>query len=168
MFNAKQWSRSGRGIPRRHTCPTKARRTTRSVATGAIIAASLLGAATSSAMADTSSLRLGCYVDSARVDVLQADSCVAEYPARQYTIVFEVLGRSGAAYTYNWHTSGTTPVQGCTSTYYGCTVSVRPFATWSRTVSVDVTELATGASKTVTAVAQGDPVCAWNGGLVWC
>lgn len=158
MFNANQ-------------SPRSRRLTTRIVATGAVIAASLLGVATSSAMADTSTLRLGCYVDSSQFDVLQADLCDAQEPALQYTVVFEVLGRSGGAYTYNWHRKGvSTVLSGCTSAAYHCIISVRPgwAVQWSRTVSVDVTELATGATKTVTAVANGEPVCTSGLRLVWC
>jgi len=129
-----------------------------------VLAASLLGVATPSAVADTSALGLGCFVDTWQIDVVQADQCFAGEPALQYTVQFEVLGRSAGGYTYNWDTTGSTVAGGCASSSYYCFITVRPNGhPWSRTVSAVVTEAATGASKVVTAVAEGEPVCgAWE------
>ena len=169
MFNIERSSRGERDFfrPRRPT--TIARLTKRIVATSAIIAASLLGAVTSSAVADTSALKLGCYVDSRQFDVVQADYCFSPEPRTSYTVRFEVMGRSaGVAYAYSWNTSGSTVVYGCTASSFDCGIRVDSRFGWSRTVSVHVTEVATGASKTVTALAEGETVCGAPGSLYWC
>jgi hypothetical protein len=152
--------------------PTKGslmKRLTRTImATGAIMAAVVLAAATPNAVADTSTLRLGCLVDSSALDKLTPDHCVARFPARQYTVYYEVLGYS-PGYTYNWHTNGSTVSFGCTPSSAACALDQRAAGhDWSLTTSVDVTELATGSTKTVTATAEGAAVCWFVHGFVWC
>src|SRR4051794_29577355 len=128
-------------------------RTKHILASGAVIAASVLGVATQSAAADTSTLQLGCFVDTPALDFVQPDHCGARLAAARYSVYFEVLGRSGGGYSYQWQTSGLSvvPLSGCTSSAPTCSVSVRPRGDATLTASVVVTELATGASKTVTA-----------------
>jgi len=138
------------------------------VATGAIIVATMFGAAATSAVADTSALGLGCFVDSPAYDTVTPDYCVASHPAPSYTVYFEVLGRSGGGYAYAWSTSGFSIASGCTSSSPHCSVRVGSRGDWSRTMSVNVTELATGSSKTVTAVAEGAAVCGSWKGWVYC
>jgi hypothetical protein len=143
------------------------------VATGAIIAASLLAVAAPSAIADTSTLGMGCYVDSSRLDMLRADYCGASEPATQHTVWFEVTGRSAGGYAYNWSSASaepTTIVSGCTPSSRYCVFKIGSRRDWSLTTSAVVTESATGASKTVTAVAEGMAVCGgWRGvPLHWC
>ena len=143
------------------------------LASGAVMAVSLLGVATPSAVADTSTLHIGCFVDSWRLDDLQDTYCEAQDPALGYRVHFEVLGRSAGAYSYSWGTSRyratTTIVGGCTSSFHYCTLDVRNSrgSYWEVTWSPVVTELATGASKTVTGVAAGQDVCQqwyWDNG----
>jgi hypothetical protein len=145
------------------------KRLTRTVAaTGAVIGV-LLAAATPSAFADISNLRLGCFVDSPALDTLTPDHCQATVPARQNTIYYEVLGDSLGSYTYSWHTAGFIVSFGCTPSSVGCAVLERPAGgDWSRTMSVDVTDPATGSAKTVSATAEGFAVCSLGGRLVWC
>jgi hypothetical protein len=142
------------------------RLTKKRLAAVAVISASLLGAAAPSAIADTSTLRLGCFVDSSALDSVTADRCAASEVASQYTVVFEVMGLSGSGYSFDWGTSGFTiaPFGGCTSSFFSCSVIVRARGHTTRTMSVVVTELATGASKRVTATAEFFAVC----GRVFC
>lgn len=137
------------------------KRLMKTLTAGAVIAASLLGAATPSALADTSSLHLGCFVDSPALDVVTSGSCAARHAASQYTVYFEVLGRSGTGYTFNWRSAGLqiTPTAGCTSSSPICMATVHPGGDTTLTTSVVVTEIATGASKTVTAHADFFSVC---------
>lgn len=137
------------------------KRLTKTLATGAVIAASVFGAATPSALADTSALHLGCFVDSPALDVVTSGRCAARHAASQYTVYFEVLDRSATGYTFNWRSTGLpiVPTAGCTSSSPICMGTVRPAGDSSLTTTVVVTEIATGESKTVTARADFFSVC---------
>jgi hypothetical protein len=136
------------------------RLTKNGMAGGAVILTALFAIATPTATADTSALRLGCFVDSPNLDTVKEDHCVASHPASSYKVYFEVRNRSAGGYSYQWRKTGLPVSGGCTASSHSCSlVVVKPKGESTLTMWVVVTELATGASKTVTADAEFFAVC---------
>lgn len=107
---------------------------------------------------DVSGAQMACYVDTYAYDQMETDYCASVWtPGRATnptTAVFNVVGLPAGTYSYRWRNVETGAWLNCTQS--SCTTSI---ATETRgdgqaILEATVTDTATGASRTVSAVAE--------------
>lgn len=119
----------------------------------ALLLGSTVGYAPAAQAGDVSNASLACYVDTTAFDQLTSGSCFSGWTPSQpdpSVAYFEVVGLTPGSYTFAWSASQ------CSSTSNWCTRPIRKDTSGGQpvTLSVTVTDNATGASKTVQATAE--------------
>lgn len=131
-----------------------------SLAVSSLIALGLMAHAGTAQAGDVSNARLACYVDTYAYDQLSADYCASAWTpstANNPTVAyFEVIGLPAGSYSYTWKDLKTGQTGVCSSTNKWCTRSIRIIAARDGTaeVQVIVRDNQTGATKTVSALAE--------------
>lgn len=99
--------------------------------------------------------------------------CSSSQPNDPYSASYAVTGLAPGTYTFMWSKTnqpGTKPtpsVSGCTMATCAQALSSRNNVVW-QTVSVAVTNTATGVVQNLDVDVIIDPVCVFGGGYVWC
>lgn len=127
-----------------------------------ILAGLFAGHAAPAHAGDLSNAQLACYVDTYAYDQTAVEYCVSAWTpstaTNPSTAYFEVVGLPAGSYTYAWTNLDTGQAGVCSSGNVWCTRSIRVNRTAS--MSVTITDTATGATKTVMATAEF--IDGWN------
>lgn len=130
------------------------------LAASTLIAAGLLTNAGAAHAGDVSNAQLACYVDTYAYDQLSVDYCASAWTPstanNPTTAYFEVVGLPAGSYSYTWKDLKTGQTGICSSANKWCTRSIRIIAARDGTAEVQVTvrDNQTGATKTVSALAE--------------
>jgi hypothetical protein len=119
-----------------------------------VLAVGGVGAAESKAAAEAgpglqslSGTVLKCAVSPPTTLVYHDDYCIGSVPNSSYGVVYQVFVPAGGPYTYAWTVPslrGQTVYSGCTSTSSLCSLTVSRVGDHDNTISVTVTDPATG------------------------
>ncbi|GHA68430.1 hypothetical protein [Cognatilysobacter bugurensis] len=107
---------------------------------------------------DVSSAQLACYVDTYAYDQYQTGFCASVWAPRRATnpttAVFQVVGLPAGNYYFQWRNLETGGALSCTSSQCTTSIATETRGDGEAMLEVTITDAATGARRTVAAVAH--------------